>query len=137
MWNTSKSRDSGASQRGIVPEPPGQAIAEPRASAAPHERQTAPAPDHGRAKACGFDLSCGDRREMLEQHVGNQIHAVPFLFAEIADDADAQRFHRRRRTNQACVARRGPSQVNGLASTRSTSNCRARRSLNAIQLNPL
>ena len=60
-----------------------------------HDWQTAPSPNHGRAKPGREKFAIGDVRKRLEQHVRDQVHAVPPFFEKIANDADAQLIHAR------------------------------------------
>ena len=77
----------------IIPQPSGEPVAQMRAGASANKRQPAPSAHQWRAQPGRGDRLRCDRRQALDQHVRDQVHAVPSFLAEIADDADANRFH--------------------------------------------
>src|SRR6187401_165149 len=113
----------------VIPEPSGQAISELHARTPSNQRQPAPPLVHPRTQLHRLDPPSRYARQRLHQHVADEIHAGPPLFEIVTDDANAKGCHElTRHSNHTCVASRGPSHENGLATTRSSTNCRRRRS---------
>src|SRR5688572_4146106 len=96
---------------GIIPKPSDQTIAETSPRPAADQWQSAPTWNHGRTQSGGGDLDGDNPRKYLQQHVANQIHAVPSFLPKVANHTDADRFHARAftRGSRSTSSRSAPS----------------------------
>ena len=107
------------------------------------ERQPGQASHHRRTQLRRIDEPRARRPQIEQQHLGDEIHRVPPLFAKVRHHGHSRQVQRLtpaarvRATNQTCVPRCGPGQLNGDVTVRTRSNLDATVARSTRQLNPL
>ena len=135
--------DPGAEPSRVVPDAVEDAIRCVRGRRFSDERQPGQPARHARTQLGCVDESRFGPPKVEQQHLGDEIHRVPPLFAKVRHHCHPRQSQRLttgcrlRATNQICVLKCGPGQLNGEVTVFTRSNMDATVARSTRQLNPL